>query len=237
MNAIAHDAVVDEAELKARFTTDVLPLVDVLQRGARRLTRNDADAEDLLQETLIRAYKGFRHFNDGTNLKAWLFRIQHNQWINAYRWKERRPAEVLSEEITDRELAGYGAHLSTGLRSAEAEVLDSLPDSEVRDALGRLSEGFRMVLYYADVQGYTYAETAVLMDIPIGTVMSRVSRARTQLRGALADTTSARGRSVCGPAVARHRRPQGNPATRRATVGACSARCAPRDISAQSSAE
>lgn len=237
MNAIAHDVAPNDAELTARFTADVWPLVDVLHRGARRLTRNDADAEDLLQETLIHAYKGFGNFNEGSNLKAWLFRIQHNQWINAYRWKERRPAEVLSEEITDRELAGYGAHLSTGLRSAEAEVLDALPDSDVRDAMGQLSEGFRMVLYYADVEGYTYAETAALMDIPIGTVMSRVSRARTQLRGALADTTSARGRSGCRPAVARHRRPQSNPATRRATVGTCSARCAPRDISAQSSAE
>ena len=237
MNTIAQDVAPHDAELKARFTADVWPLVDVLHRGARRLTRNDADAEDLLQETLIHAYKGFGNFREGSNLKAWLFRIQHNQWINAYRWKERRPAEVLSEEITDRELAGYGAHLSTGLRSAEAEVLDALPDSEVRDAMDQLAEGFRMVLYYADVQGYTYAETAALMDIPIGTVMSRVSRARTQLRGALADTTSARGRSVCRPAVGRHRRTQDNPSTRRATVGTCGARCAPRDISAPSSAE
>ncbi|WNG87237.1 sigma-70 family RNA polymerase sigma factor [Mycobacterium sp. ITM-2016-00317] len=183
-------------ELKARFAAEVLPLVDVLLRGARRLTHHDADAEDLLQETLIRAYTGFGNFRAGTNLQAWLFRIQYNQWINAYRWKERRPAEVLSDGITDRELAGVGAHSSTGLRSAEAELLESLPDDDVRDALVHLSEGFRTVLYYADVEGYTYAETAALMSIPIGTVMSRVSRARTQLRRALVDSDCARGSFV-----------------------------------------
>ena len=181
-------------ELKARFAAAVWPLVDVLHRGARRLTHNDADAEDLLQETLVRAYTGFHNFQPGTNLQAWLFRIQYNQWINAYRWKERRPAEVLSDEITDRDLAGYGAHSSTGLRSAESEVLDSLPDGDIREAMEQLSEGFRTVLYYADVEGYTYAETATLMDIPVGTVMSRISRARVQLRRALVDSSCARSR-------------------------------------------
>jgi RNA polymerase sigma-70 factor (ECF subfamily) len=176
-------------ELKARFAAVVWPLVDVLHRGARRLTHNDADAEDLLQETLVRAYTGFRTFQPGTNLQAWLFRIQYNQWINAYRWKERRPAEVLSDQITDRDLAGYGAHSSTAPRSAESEVLDSLADDDVRGAMEQLSEGFRTVLYYADVEGYTYAETAALMDIPLGTVMSRISRARVQLRRALVDSS------------------------------------------------
>ncbi len=180
------------AERDARFVAEVLPLVDVLLRGARRLTHHDADAEDLLQETLARAYAGFGKFQPGSNLQAWLFRIQYNQWINAYRWKERRPAEVLSGGITDRELAGFGAHSSTGLRSAEAELLASLPDDDVRDAMARLSDGFRTVLYYADVEGYTYAETAALMNIPIGTVMSRVSRARIQLRRSLADADCAR---------------------------------------------
>lgn len=179
------------AELNARFAAEVWPFVDVLLRGARRLTHNEADAEDLLQETLVRAYTGFRTFEPGTNLQAWLFRIQYNQWVNAYRWRERRPAEVLSEDITERDLAHHGAHLSTGLRSAEAEVMDSLPDSDVRDAMEQLSEGFRTALYYADVEGYTCAETAAIMNIPIGTVMSRVSRARTQLRRTLADTACA----------------------------------------------
>lgn len=145
-----------------------------------------------MQDTLLRAYIGFRTFQEGTNLKAWLFRIQHNQWVNSYRWTQRRPAEVLSEAITDRDLAGYAAHLSTGLRSAELEVLESLPDSDVRGAMDQLSEEFRMVLYYADVKGYTYAETAALMHIPVGTVMSRASRARSRLRRALADKDCAR---------------------------------------------
>lgn len=180
-----------DTALRARFTAEVLPLVDVLARGARRLTANDADAEDLLQETLIHAYAGFRTFKAGTNLKAWLFRIQRNQWVNAYRWRERRPAEVLAEDITDRELADYGAHLSTGLRSAESEVLDRLPDADLRTAIAQLPEGFRQVLFYADVEGYTYAETAVLMGIPIGTVMSRIARARAQMRRAMGETRCA----------------------------------------------
>ncbi len=188
-------AVEPDSELKARFAAEVWPLVDSLARGARRLTRSNADAEDLLQDTLVHAYAGFRTFKEGTNLKAWLFRIQHNQWINAYRWKERRPAEVLTDELTDRGLAEYGAHLAGGLRSAEDEALDWLPDNEIREAMAQLPTGFRTVLYYADVQGYTYAETAALMGIPMGTVMSRASRARVQLRRSLADSIHARGRS------------------------------------------
>ncbi|BBZ63935.1 sigma-70 family RNA polymerase sigma factor [Mycolicibacterium monacense] len=197
MKVIESEDIDCTADLKARFAADVWPLVDVLLRGARRLTHNDADAEDLLQETLVRAYTGFHNFQPGTNLQAWLFRIQYNQWVSAYRWKERRPAEVLSDEMAD-----FGVHLSTGLRSAESEVIDSLPDDEVREALGQLSEGFRTVLYYADVEGYTYAETAALMGIPIGTVMSRVSRARVQLRRLLADSSCARGRFASGSSQA-----------------------------------
>ncbi|CAJ1496185.1 sigma-70 family RNA polymerase sigma factor [[Mycobacterium] burgundiense] len=193
MKVIVPDIESDD-ELKARYTADVWPLVPVLHRGARRLTHNDADADDLLQETLVRAFTGFRKFQPGTNLQAWLFRIQYNQWASAYRWKQCRPAEVLSGGITDRELAGHGAHLSSGGRSTESEVLESFPDDDVRSAMEQLSEGFRTVLYYADVEGYTYAETAVLMGIPIGTVMSRISRARVQLRRALADSACARGR-------------------------------------------
>ncbi|KWX67028.1 sigma-70 family RNA polymerase sigma factor [Mycobacterium sp. NAZ190054] len=196
MKVIGPDDIDSTAELKERFAEEVWPLVDVLLRGARRLTHNDADAEDLLQETLVRAYTGFRNFQQGTNLQAWLFRIQYNQWINAYRWKERRPAEVLSDQITDRDLARHPAPLSTGLRSVEAELLESLPDDDLRAAMEQLSERFRTVLYYADVEGYTYAETAAIMAIPVGTVMSRVYRARAQLRRALADTDCARGRFV-----------------------------------------
>jgi len=182
-----------DADLATRFARDVEPLFDVLSRGARRLTRCDADAEDLLQDTLLHAYTGFHTFRENSNLKAWLFRILHNRWVSTYRAKQRRPSEVPVDEIGERELADSAARLPAGLRSAEAEVLDALPDSDIKAALALLPEGFRTAVYYADVQGYTYAETAAIMDIPHGTVMSRVSRGRQRLRIALAHVASGRG--------------------------------------------
>ncbi len=174
-----------DSALKARFAAEVGPLIDVLSRGARRLARTDADAEDLLQDTLMRAFVGFGSFEEGTNLKAWLFCIQHNQWINDHRRRQRRPAEVSLDVLTDREVANHDTHARTAVPSAEREVLESLPDSGIRAAMEQLSEGSRTVLYYADVEGCTYSETAARMNIPIGTVMSRASRARSQLRRAL----------------------------------------------------
>lgn len=191
-----------DSDLKARFAEEVPPLLDVLARGARRLSHNDADADDLLQATLLHAYTGFHTFRAGTNLKAWLFRIMQNQWINSYRWKERRPAELLQGQITDRDLAAAGAHTSHGVRSAEDEVLDAFGDDKVRAAMSELSDGFRRVLYYADVEGYTYAQTAALLDIPIGTVMSRASRARAQLRRSLTGVGSGRDRLQAGADIA-----------------------------------
>jgi len=175
-----------DAELAARFALEVEPLFDVLSRGARRLTRNDADAEDLLQDTLLHAFTGFRTFTDGTNLKAWLFRILHNRWVSTHRYKQRRPAEVSVDNVTEHDLAVDSARLPAGLRSAEDEVLDMLPDNDVKAAMDSLPEAFRTVLYYADVHGYTYAETAAILNVPLGTVMSRVSRGRQRLRVALA---------------------------------------------------
>ncbi len=174
------------ADLAARFARDVEPLLDVLSRGARRLTRCDTDAEDLLQDTLLHAYAGFHTFTGGTNFKAWLFRILHNRWVSRYRSKQRRPAEVFVDEITELDLAGSPSRRAAVPLSAEAEFLDALPDSEVKAALATLPEGARTALYYADVQGYTYAETAAMMNIPMGTVMSRVARGRKRLRFALA---------------------------------------------------
>ncbi len=182
-----------DADLAARFAREAEPLFDVLSRGARRLTRNDADAEDLLQDALLHAYTGFHTFQEGSNLKAWLFRILYNRWVSAYRSKQRRPPEVSVDEITERDLAGSAARLPAGLRSAEAEVLDALPDSEIKAALATLPEGFGAVVYLADVQGYTYAETAAMLNIPHGTVMSRVSRGRQRLRVALAHVARGRG--------------------------------------------
>jgi RNA polymerase sigma factor (sigma-70 family) len=175
-----------DTELAARFARDVEPLFDVLSRGARRLTRSEVEAEDLLQDTLLHAYKGFHTFRDGSNLKAWLFRILHNRWVSTYRSTQRRPAEVPIDEVTEHFLTEGAARHPTRQRSAEAEVLDMLPDNEVKAALGTLPDGLRTVMYYAGVQGYTYAETAAIMNIPVGTVMSRVSRGRQRLRVALA---------------------------------------------------
>jgi RNA polymerase sigma factor (sigma-70 family) len=173
-------------DLSARFTRETEPLFDVLLRGARRLTHNDADAEDLLQDALLHAYAGFHTFQEGSNLKAWLFRILHNRWVSGYRFRQRRPQEVSADGVHERELAAGAARLPAGHRSAEAEVLDEIPTTDVRAAMDALPEGFRAAVYLADVQGFTYVETAAILDIPVGTVMSRVSRGRQRLRISLA---------------------------------------------------
>ncbi|OBF38040.1 RNA polymerase subunit sigma-70 [Mycobacterium sp. ACS1612] len=179
-----------DADLAARFARETEPLFGVLLRRARRLTRNEADAEDLLQDALMHAYAGFHTFHDGSNLKAWLFRILQNRWISAFRARQCRPCEVPVDVITERDLADGAARTTAAHRSAEAEVLDALPDHVIKTAMAALPDGFRSVVFYADVQGYTYAETAAILGIPHGTVMSRASRGRQRLRIALADIES-----------------------------------------------
>ncbi|GAA3730696.1 sigma-70 family RNA polymerase sigma factor [Salinactinospora qingdaonensis] len=169
------------------FVTAVTPYADQLYPMALRMTRNSADAEDLVQETFAKAFASFHQFRAGTNLRAWLYRILTNTFINGYRKKQREPRQEMTDEIKDWQLAAADTHASTGSRSAEAEVMDRLPDMAIRRALARIPEEFRLVVYLIDIEGYSYKEAASLMETPLGTVMSRLHRARRQLRELLAD--------------------------------------------------
>nr|WP_223883709.1 sigma-70 family RNA polymerase sigma factor [Pseudarthrobacter sp. BIM B-2242] len=180
-------------ERRIRFERDAMQYVDQLYSAAMRMARNPADAEDLVQEAYTKAFSAFHQYKPGTNLKAWLYRILTNTYINLYRKRQREPLQSNSDTIEDWQLARAESHTSRGLRSAEAEALDHLPDSDVKRALQAIPEEFRLAVYFADVEGFAYKEISDIMNTPIGTVMSRLHRGRKMLRDLLADYAAERG--------------------------------------------
>ncbi len=179
---------------------EALSHIDRLYAAALRMTRNPADAEDVVQEAYAKAFAARSTFTPGTNLKAWLYRILTNTYINTYRKAQRTPRTSSDAGVEDWHLARAASHDSTGLRSAEMEALDQTPDQTVADAMSALPENFRMAVYLSDVEGFSYKEIAEIMGTPIGTVMSRLNRGRTLLRKALAEFAAERGIAPRGDA-------------------------------------
>jgi RNA polymerase sigma-70 factor (ECF subfamily) len=185
-------AQLERSRLDERFERDALPLLRELYGAALRLTRNRADAEDLVQETYLRAYRAFNTFEEGTNLRAWLYRIMTNAFINLYRKRQRQPQTVSDEEVPEWYL--YEKLAEQGVESsAETRVLESIPDEDVRQAVNDLPEQFRLAVLLADVEGFSYKEIAEILDVPIGTVMSRLHRGRRTLEKRLWDVMRERG--------------------------------------------
>ena len=174
-------------ELLERFERDAIPLIDQIYAGALRMTRNPADAQDLVQETYTKAYRAFSQFNEGTNLKAWLYRILTNTYINIYRKAQRGPAVDPTEQIEDWQMARAERHTSGGLVSAEMQALENLPNPVISNAFSMVPDDFRTAVYLADIEGFSYKEIAEIMDVPVGTVMSRLHRGRKAFRELLED--------------------------------------------------
>ncbi|MFT2818010.1 sigma-70 family RNA polymerase sigma factor [Leifsonia sp. A12D58] len=180
-------------DVRDLFEEQAMPFIDQLYAAAMRMTRNPSDAQDLVQETFVKAFAAFSQFEQGTNLKAWLYRILTNTFINTYRKKQREPYQGTIDDLEDWQLGGAESTTATSSRSAEAEAIDHLPDSAVKDALQAIPEDFRLAVYFADVEGFSYQEIAEIMKTPIGTVMSRLHRGRRLLREMLAGYAAERG--------------------------------------------
>ena len=184
------DNVHDTQNTRALFEDQAIPYMDQLYAAAMRMTRNPADASDLVQETFVKAFAAFGQFQQGTNLKAWLYRILTNTFINLYRKNQRNPYQGTIDDLEDWQLGNAQSATATTTRSAEAEAIDHLPDSAVKDALQSIPEDFRLAVYFADVEGFSYQEIADIMKTPVGTVMSRLHRGRKMLRELLASYTT-----------------------------------------------
>ena len=181
-------------EDKKRFQRDALPLLDSLYAGALRMTRNAADAEDLVQDTMLRAYRSFHRFQEGTNLKAWLFRIMTNAYINTYRKKQREPQKVSQDDVEEFDLyQELKDHDTAYAQTPENIVLAGLLDSDIIEAIDSLPDQFRMAVILSDIEGFSYAEMAEIMDVPLGTVMSRLHRGRKALQKRLFELARERG--------------------------------------------
>jgi RNA polymerase sigma-70 factor, ECF subfamily len=190
------DAPPGSERLRELFEEQALQYMDQLYAAAMRMTRNPTDAGDLVQETYLKAFAAFERFKQGTNLKAWLYRIQTNTFINNYRKNQRNPYQGTIDDLEDWQLGSAESATSSASRSAEAEAIDHLPDSTVKDALQAIPEDFRLAVYLADVEGFSYQEIADIMKSPVGTVMSRLHRGRRLLRGLLTDYAGERGIAV-----------------------------------------
>jgi len=190
----------DAIDLRDLFEEQAMPYIDQLYAAAMRMTRNPSDAQDLVQETFVKSFAAFKQFEQGTNLKAWLYRILTNTFINTYRKKQREPYQGTIDDLEDWQLGGAESTTAMASRSAEAEAIDHLPDSAVKDALQSIPEDFRLAVYFADVEGFSYQEIAEIMKTPIGTVMSRLHRGRRLLRDLLAGYALERGMGSAQPA-------------------------------------
>lgn len=180
------------AERKQRFERDALQYMNQLYAAALRYTKNPEDAQDLVQDTYAKAYTSFHQFEPGTNLKAWLYRVLTTTFINTYRKDQRRP-QTSDSELEDWQIAEASSHTSDQGKSTEDVVLENLPDSDIKRALAEIPEEFRMAVYLADVEGFSYKEIAEIVGVPSGTVMSRLHRGRKQLREKLTDYARERG--------------------------------------------